>query len=149
MSKKVSIRIISDYGRNALQLTMDSKLHEIRSKAAEVLKCKNSEITLTIAGKRITESDNFPLCKVKNIKAPVTVINATANTSNDEMMIEEKKPMGQSSLLNSTLKTEPKPDMTKPRCSCGPKGKCVICIDDKSKTAFQDPKKAQENNSNE
>jgi len=144
MSKKVSIRLISEYGRNAMQLTMDSKLREIREKAADVLKCKNSEITLTIDGKKIVESDNMSLCKVKNIKSPVTVINASGKSSGSEMMIEEKKaPNNHSSTLASTSKDGKMDEESlpiRPKCTHGPMGKCIGCLNDSTKQAFNKPK---------
>lgn len=142
---KISVRLVSDYGRNKLDQTSDSKLHEIKTKAAEVLSCKNQDITLSINGVQIKEGDNMPLSKCRTIKHGVT-INVVSKKSNNEMMMEEKKApqkLGQSfANTNNVKKDEPRS-----KCTHGPNGMCVHCLgkdDDKFAKDKKDNKKMDE-----
>ena len=133
---KIILRLVSDFGFNKVFLTSNSKLLEVKQKAAEVLGCKPSHITLLVKDQKITESDNMPLSRVKKLPHGTTVqvkSSAPPKGSNDEMMTEKGSTPVQPPNPAPAVQEEEK---SRPRCVHGPRGKCVHCINIESEVRF-------------
>jgi hypothetical protein len=128
---KLTLRLVSDFGFNKVFLTSNSKLLEIKQKAADVLNCKPSHITLFVADQKILDNDNLPLSRVKKIVHGTTVhakSSAPPKGANDEMMTEKTPQAPTSVPAPSKPQAEPVEEVSRPRCQHGPRGKCVHCI---------------------